>query len=525
MASTNLQQVPGFNGYIAKRYSSMDRRVIGKFTDANHLESLTHGLQPTEYDKKIITLYTQTSLYANDFMQMLDKSTPFYLNSNSDYWQWKVEVPYKFNTIVEIPSSTSSLSVIGIDSQEFQLVFERKFNINEVITCHKMYGQRFVIIDDPTPYNTGWLHTLTLISPTPLTDFVNPRFIAVGIEYQVVDVLVGEFDSKLAGLDNLADSIMLYETLSAGYGVQHSITGWADARTLRDSNGKPLDIMVYAKQRRNEAGKAETVDVRWEPFVETLCRKKMMDLKVNRMIWGTPGLAKTRGSKQELKQAVSGLYYQMRQNGNLVRYNKGQFSINLLRDVFGDLFYRRVDMGERRVDIFTNEAGFDVFDQACKQDAMGSGVSFMSHGNDGFIQNKGMDGQINTLQMNFAFNSIVTRETGTIKVHHLRELDLPQTNTEFGQNKKSTPIFMVFDVSPSADGSLINNIREVRHAGAPSMTWGYVDGTVSHLGFAKSQGMQSASMDPWYTMWFKDRADIFVEDLSRTVLIEEIPQF
>jgi hypothetical protein len=51
-------------------------------------------------------------------------------------------------------------------------------------------------------------------------------------------------------------------------------------------------------------------------------------------------------------------------------------------------------------------------------------------------------------------------------------------------NKKSTPVFMVFDVSPMSDGSLINNIREVRMKGAPSMTWGYIDGTRHHLGFA-----------------------------------------
>lgn len=528
MASTSAQQVPGFYGYIAKRYSSMDKRTIGKFTDSNHLESLTHSLEPSEYDKKIISLYTQTSLYANDFMQMLDKSKPFYLIANNDYWQWRIGVPFKFNTIVDVPASTTAISTPGIDGQEFQLVFERKFSANDVITSHLMYGQRFYVVDDPTPYNRGWLHTLTLVTPSPTTDYVNPTWINVGIEYQQVDSLIGEFDTKGSGLDNLADSIILYDTLSAGYMVEHSITKWADQRTLKDKNGNPLDIMVYAKRARNEMGQMETADIRWEPFVETLCRRKMLDLKVKRMIWGWPGTAKTRGARQELKQATSGLYYQMRNNGNLVRYNRGQFSINLLRDVFGDLFYRRVDVGMRHVEIFTNEAGYDVFDQACKQDANNSGLTLMADGKDvngGFIQSKGTDGQLKTFEMNFAFNSVVTRETGRITLHHLRELDLPQTNTEFGQNKKSTPIFMVFDVSPTDDGNLMSNVREVRHAGAPSMTWGYVDGRIHHLGFAKSQGMSSASKDPWYTMWFEDRCDIFIEDLSRTVLIEEIPQY
>src|SRR5690606_35864802 len=102
---------------------------------------------------------------------------------------------------------------------------------------------------------------------------------------------------------------------------------------------------------------------------------------------------------------------------------------------------------------------------------------------------------------------------------------LPNTNAEFGQNKKSTPIFMVFDVSPEGDGTFGANVREVRHRSRPSMTWGYVDGAIHHLGFAKSQGMSSANKNPWYTLWFKDRSDIFVEDPSRVVLIEEIPQF
>ena len=120
---------------------------------------------------------------------------------------------------------------------------------------------------------------------------------------------------------------------------------------------------------------------------------------------------------------------------------------------------------------------------------------------------------------------MITRETGKVELIHLRELDLPQTNLEFGQNKKSTPVFMVFDVSPQSTGGLMNNIREVRMKGSPSMTWGYIDGRQHHLGFAKSQGMSSANKFPGYQIWMEDRCDVFIEDLSRTVLIEEIPQF
>ena len=91
--------------------------------------------------------------------------------------------------------------------------------------------------------------------------------------------------------------------------------------------------------------------------------------------------------------------------------------------------------------------------------------------------------------------------------------------------KEKEFIYIKMDLLTLDNGSMINNIREVRMKGAPSMTWGYIDGTRHHLGFAKSQGMSSANKFPGYEIWMKDRCDVFIEDLSRTVLIEEIPQF
>ena len=188
----------------------------------------------------------------------------------------------------------------------------------------------------------------------------------------------------------------------------------------------------------------------------------MLELKVKRMIWSVPGSVKTDGSKQEVKRVSAGIYHRMRNNGNLVQYNRGEFSATLLRGVFGDLFYRRVDVKDRKVKMYTNEAGFDVFQQALKDDAMNSGLTFFTK-IDGAVSGPVGAGSVqNNLTYGFAFNPMYTRESGRIELIHLKELDLPQSNLEFGQNKKSTPVFMVFDVSPQSDGSLLNNIREVR---------------------------------------------------------------
>ena len=72
--------------------------------------------------KKIISLYTQSSLYSNDFLDMINKRIPYYIDNNSDAWKWQVAVPYKFPKIIDIPSSTQDLIYAGktcIDGQEF----------------------------------------------------------------------------------------------------------------------------------------------------------------------------------------------------------------------------------------------------------------------------------------------------------------------------------------------------------------------------------------------------------------------
>jgi hypothetical protein len=54
-------------------------------------------------------------------------------------------------------------------------------------------------------------------------------------------------------------------------------------------------------------------------------RKSMLELKVKRMIWAKPGQLKLM-VKQEVKRTSAGVYHRMRNNGNLVQYNRGEFS-------------------------------------------------------------------------------------------------------------------------------------------------------------------------------------------------------
>jgi hypothetical protein len=515
MALTNI---PGFIGYEAKRISSFDGRAIGKFTDTNALYSL-HKMAPSEYDRKVISLYTQTALYSNDFLQMINKSDIYY--PDSEYWQWKIGVPYRYPTIIEIPSSTVSMLTPGIDGQVFEIVLDRKaFFVHNTITADRRYAPQFYVTEDPVPYNRGWKYKCTLVTQSPMTDYVDASWLSVGVNMQLIGSMIGEFDQEMPGLPEQAQEITLYETMSAGYGAQHKVSKWASQLGMKDEKGNPLDMMVYAAYRLNELGQRQVIGKTWESYIDVLIRKYMLDMKVSSFIWSKPGTAKSQQDRQEVKKSIEGLYWKMRNHGNRVTYNRGDFTINLMRSVYGDLFYRRVDIANRRVKVYTNEAGMEVFNTAAKKDALGSGLTFNVGDNDKFVSGKGQD-----LMYQMNFSKIWTLDTGTIELIHLKELDQPQTNTEFGQNKKSTPVFLVFDISPEGDGTPKNNVREVRLKGAPSMTWGYINGRQAWQGHAASQGMVSSSMDPATSIWMEDRCDIFVEDLSRMVLIEENPQY
>jgi hypothetical protein len=516
-----MAQLPGVTGLVVDRISSNDKRAVGKFTDANHLASF-HQAYPQDYDKKIISLYSQTSLHSNDFLNMLTGSTPFLLEEGKMDWQWDMEIPYQFPKLLEVPAATSSQDKVGIDGKEFDLIVDSsEFKKNDIVIIGtKRWGQRLSVVADPKPAGArAYSYTFTLVSPSPESDFVNKSFLQPGVELEKSHNNIGEFDQDLSGLRPLGDKMRLFESLGAGVGMEHMITAWADDRRFdgqRDMEGRPLDVLVYHNKQRG-ANPTSTSLVRWEPFVEAQMRKELLDMRVNKAIWAQPGIVKSNGTRQEIKKESAGVHWRMRNSGNYIGFNRGEFSLNMLRTAFGDLFYRRVSMGNRRVKLYTNEAGFNIFQSAVKADAFGSGLTFFA--DERFVQGSGQN-----LVYNFAFSSAVFRETGKVDLVHLQELDLPQTNLEFGQNKMSTPIFMVFDVS-APEGGMSRNVREVRKKGVPNMTWGYIDGRRSHLGAFASQGHQAANKFNGYQIFMDAQYDTFIEDVSKTFLIEELPNY
>ena len=101
------------------------------------------------------------------------------------------------------------LKIKGIDGQEFQLVLDiNEFSKNAIVSIgSRQYGPRFYVIKDPVPWNAGYLYTFTLVTDNPMIDFVSSQFLQVGLELELVDAAIGEFDQDLLGLPRLGEKI------------------------------------------------------------------------------------------------------------------------------------------------------------------------------------------------------------------------------------------------------------------------------------------------------------------------------
>lgn len=518
-------KIPGQYGFAVKKYSSRDNRILGKFTDVNHLSSLM-DIVPDKYDKDYIELFTQTRLYSNDFTNMINRSETYWVSGDS--WTWKLKMPYQPNEIVRVPASTSSNLSPGRDESVFELVFLRPFQVNDIIVSDKRYGDTFIVVSDPVPEGEHFLTTLRLIGEhVTNTTVAQAKFLVEGQTYEKIDNLVGEFTQRLTGLDGFGDELILMESMASAYGAEHTVTKWADqlaasitgrevrrdVRFERNSDGNPLDLIAYAKYEVGENGQKKVIDMRWESFIDSELRKEVLRMRTKRMIWGQGGHSQEIGL-QDVKKAALGIYKRIREYGHYFPYNKGTLSINLFRQALGDLFYRRIEVEKRRAVLYTNEAGLAEFRQMNREDLLANGINIT-------VDIK--DYKKDPMVVYPGFDMMFTFETGEVKVVHLKELDEPQSKLDYELNRKSPPVYFIFDITNPEGG--LENIREVRMKGAPSMTWGYINGRQHYLGHAASRGMESSSMDPGYKIWYEDRTDIHIEDMSKCIIIEEIPQY
>jgi hypothetical protein len=505
------QSIPRVNGRVianAHMTSSFySKNGLGKLTDKNFVETMLRT-KPDQYDKMMIRLFTDTKLYSNDLIDLVMKSgKPFMVNDPNGVFTYKIKKRAELPKV--IVNLASSIAKPGIDGQEFEIVFDKNvFVVNDIITAHRYEQETQVqIVSEGEKYQNGFKFRARAIGASS-SDFVNQRFLQVGTEYFKVGNILGEYTTSFSSLGLFDGNLEVMADVLQQYGVEHTITDWADATKLgmqTDASGNPLDITYYSVTDPMAMGE-KTKIVGWEPTVSRLLRMEMMRMKANTLMWGRQGNAKD--EKGRPTRAKQGLWQQLHL-GNVIYYDRGQFSLNLIRAAVGDLFYNRVLIKDRNVKIYTNRSGMELAATAIRKDF--NGQNFMVDAG------KFMDGKDRLKQgYAFQFDHFMTTETGPVEFVELEQLNEHATFLELGPNKKTPPIFIILDISGQDDAG----IREVKLATRPNMYYQYIPGSV---GFGSQQTVV-ASKDPYSTYMMKDFAGIFLEDPTKTVIIKEFPR-
>ena len=505
------QSIPRVNGRVianAHMTSSFySKNGLGKLTDKNFVETMLRT-KPDQYDKMMIRLFTDTKLYSNDLIDLVMKSgKPFMVNDPNGVFTYKIKKRAELPKV--IVNLAASIAKPGIDGQEFEIVFDKNvFVVNDIITAHRYEQETQVqIVSEGEKYQNGFKFRARAIGASG-SDFVNQRFLQVGTEYFKIGNILGEYTTSFSSLGMFDGNLEVMADVLQQYGVEHTITDWADATKLgmqTDASGNPLDITYYSVTDPMAVGE-KTKIVGWEPTVSRLLRMEMMRMKANTLMWGRQGNAKD--EKGRPTRAKQGLWHQLHL-GNVIYYDRGQFSLNLIRAAVGDLFYNRVLIKDRNVKIYTNRSGMELAATAIRKDF--NGQNFMVDAG------KFLDGKDRLKQgYAFQFDHFMTTETGPVEFVELEQLNEHATFLELGPNKKTPPIFIILDISGQDDAG----IREVKLATRPNMYYQYIPGSV---GFGSQQTVV-ASKDPYSTYMMKDFAGIFLEDPTKTVIIKEFPR-
>lgn len=502
-------KIQGLNGTIKADIglasSHYHKNALGKFTSKNMLDSILKD-HPQEYDR-IIKLFTQGKLYSNDFLDLvMQNGKPFWLDEPDTPFSYKIHKYSDLPKIVENLSDT--LPTPGIDGQEFELVFDKNvFVVNDRITSHRREQEvQLSVVEGPIPYQNFFKYKFRAVAQYA-TDFVHQRFLAVGTEYMKMDNRMGEWTTEYSTLGLIDGQLTVTAEGLEEYGIEHTMTEYARLKKIpMDRYGKPLDITYYSVTGTNDG--VPFNKVAWEPTIASLMRVEMAKMKANKLMWGREGYMKD--EKGNLLKHYPGLWQQMHK-GNVINYNRGTFSINLIRYALDNLFHQRVAVKDRKAKIYTNMAGWQLMNKAIREDALGQGFVFNA---ENYV--KGKDNT--SLGFAFGFDHFYSKETGNVEFVLLEQLNEANTFLEQGPNKRVSPIFIILDISGQSDAG----IRELKLRSRPNMLSAYIPGVTSHSG---TDNVIAATKDNAITWLMRDFTGIFLEDPTKTVLIKEIPQF
>lgn len=534
--------LPTFNSFNNNVVVRQTEFRPGKMTDANSIYNLFNRDRFSVY-RGMISAWNQAKLISTPLYNMTElQNNVIYVNGAEG--EFEFTMPY----VLDYPRIMNDVTdPLDLKPGLGGVPFEIKVNLDvykggDHITYDHRNGVQLRVTNRPVrPDGSGFIMEVVVLATDAKNAYFPKGKLSPGVQLMKVGHDTGgEFGKDYSSIYDDTGMIALRHRIGAERGVSHTITSYANMLELPTDAGASLQ-KAFAKY--DLMGK-EAVEVfgiaakdgqlvaksgMWAPTVLSLIMQELAKIEETQLMWGNGGFIQGAGMKTTM---VSPGFYNQLKKGNYYRITR--FTRGIIESILGNLYsHTQIPPIERRTKIkcglgALNEL-YKIFSHELKQlgtltltkdlgaitgDAMNLAVGYrvvsFLFPTAGWV----------TLEWEPAFDAWTTRAAdvpmiGAYPIHSYTAAILDVTDTNYTNATKRS------DKIAYADGANKGaNVFMVKPQNRKTTTWGFINGTEHFRGEEFMHGMVSSSLDPEFTIWAKNQSSIWLEDPTRTVLIE-----
>jgi hypothetical protein len=516
-----------------------------KFTDLNFLYN-TYGKDSFTTYKGLLSIWNQRNIINTPLINMTElKNNVMYLTNNEG--RFRYSIPYDIGLPYIVEDVEPDNDKPGLDGQPFRIKLNDNVYTNtDRIICDYRDGISLYVTEAEIEHEIdGWIYTVQIVSRNRRGTYYPKAWLQPGVQYMKLSNSNDEYDTQKSSITAAGGFMNLEMELGGGHrSVTHWITGYGDMARLDESKSPGLksindqlqgmnSTFVYMNTDKN--GKVLPNTLAWQPTIEVLLRAEMEKMTETDLMWGKGGFVQSSGRRAV--RVGAGLHEQLR-NGNRYVYNK--INLSLIENAVANLYTKSgIPVEQRRTKIMTGTGGMIQISKEL-QERYKQTVPFLT--NTGDVPGGVLYGDAMNLGFRFRFSQFDSPVAGHIEFEINPALDNVQNNRNMNNFIGEYPIesytYMIMDITDTTvtnAAARVNNVQYrtddgfnsaanivmVKPQGWGDLYWGYILGTHSPFGPAAMKGMISSSHFDGYQIWMKSFANLWVKDVSRTLIIEK----
>jgi hypothetical protein len=544
MADFQAPSINQFNGAQIIGTAKFDPK---RYTDLNWMYTNYKKDSLTVY-KGLLALWNQRSIINTPLISMTElKNNVMYIPNTEG--RFRYSIPYEIGLPTIVEDLEPETEKPGLDGQPFKIKLSPGSgytNTDRIIVDYRDGMELYVTPTEVEETPDGDIFEVQIVSRNRKGTFYPKAWLQPGTQYLKISNINGEYDTQKSGITSSSGVMHLEMELGGGHrSVTHSITGYADMCRIDESKNPALafinqrlesmgGVMLYGNY--DKSGQVIPGSIGWQNTIEVLLRAEMENMTEKDLMWAKGGFVQ--GSGRRATRVGVGLYEQLR-NGNRYVYNK--ISLQLIETAVANLYSKSgIPVEQRYTVIMTGTGGMLQISKELEERFKQQNIFLTTSGDVPGGPLYGKDAM--HLGFKYRFTEFFSHVAGTIKFEINPALDNIQGNRQsdalIGEYPIESFTYMVMDVTDSKvsnaaarvegvkyrvdDGfNSAANIVMVKPENYGSLYWGYIVGTHSPLGPAGMNGMQSTSHRDGYEIWMKSFANIWVKDVTRTLIIEK----